>query len=211
MNPDALSAALLAVIAPLAEARRPGAAADLTVADLPLERPRNRDHGDWASNAALKLGKAVGANPREFAQEIATALEATPGVASVEVADGEAVVRIADNGPGINPEIADELFERFARADTSRARQTGGTGLGLSLLGIGLGAVDDLPQQLEDGVEARFGADETALTQRVHPTDGPLDGLLGDGALQQHPRQPRRGPTRSGHRPRPPASPCRTR
>lgn len=53
--------------------------------------------------------------------------------ASVAVTDGVAVVRIADNGPGINPEIADELFERFARADTSRARQTGGTGLGLSI------------------------------------------------------------------------------
>ncbi|WP_336631770.1 MULTISPECIES: arginine--tRNA ligase [unclassified Microbacterium] len=86
MNPDALSAALLAVIAPLAEARREGSSAGLTPSDLPLERPRNRDHGDWASNAALKLGKAVGANPREFAQEIADALVAVPGVASVEVA-----------------------------------------------------------------------------------------------------------------------------
>lgn len=86
MNPDALSEALLAVIAPLAEARREGSSAHLTSADLPLERPRNRDHGDWASNAALKLGKAVGANPREFAQEIADALAQTPGIASVEVA-----------------------------------------------------------------------------------------------------------------------------
>lgn len=86
MNPDALAEALLAVIAPLAEARREGSSAGLTAADFPLERPRNRDHGDWASNAALKLGKAVGANPREFAQEIADALAATDGVASVEVA-----------------------------------------------------------------------------------------------------------------------------
>ncbi|WP_251453174.1 arginine--tRNA ligase [Microbacterium sp. Marseille-Q6648] len=86
MNPDALSAALLAVIAPLAEARRAGAAEGLTPADLPLERPRNRDHGDWASNAALKLAKAVGANPREFAGEIAAGLEAVDGIAAVEVA-----------------------------------------------------------------------------------------------------------------------------
>ena len=70
MNPDALSAALLAVITPLAEARRDGAASDLTVADLPLERPKNRDHGDWASNAALKLAKSLGVNPREFAAEV---------------------------------------------------------------------------------------------------------------------------------------------
>src|SRR6478735_11416928 len=86
MTPDALSAALAAVIVPLAEARRPGSGKDVTASDLPLERPKNRDHGDWASNAALKLSKVVGANPREFAGEIATGLEALPGIASVEVA-----------------------------------------------------------------------------------------------------------------------------
>ncbi len=86
MNPDALAEALLSVIAPIAEARRPGASDGLTAADLVLERPKNRDHGDWASNAAMKLAKAVGANPREFAAEIAAALTETPGVASVEVA-----------------------------------------------------------------------------------------------------------------------------
>lgn len=86
MNPDALSAALLAVVAPLAEARRPGASEGLTAADLPLERPKNRDHGDWASNAALKLAKAVGANPREFATEIAEGLTKVDGIAGVEVA-----------------------------------------------------------------------------------------------------------------------------
>lgn len=53
--------------------------------------------------------------------------------ASVAVEDGDALLRIHDDGPGISPDIADELFERFSRADTSRARQTGGTGLGLSI------------------------------------------------------------------------------
>ncbi|MFD4959405.1 arginine--tRNA ligase [Microbacterium sp. NPDC058389] len=86
MNPEALSAALLAVVAPLAEARRPGAADGLTTADFVLDRPKNRDHGDWASNAALKLAKAVGANPREFAAEIADGLAEVDGVAGVEVA-----------------------------------------------------------------------------------------------------------------------------
>lgn len=86
MNPDVLSAALLAVITPLVEARRPGAAEGLTTADLPLERPKNRDHGDWASNAALKLAKVAGANPRELAAEIAAGLEAVEGIDSVEVA-----------------------------------------------------------------------------------------------------------------------------
>lgn len=86
MNPEELSAALLAVIVPLAEARREGTASALTPADLPLERPKNRDHGDWASNAALKLAKAIGVNPREFAAEIAAGLAQVEGIASVEVA-----------------------------------------------------------------------------------------------------------------------------
>lgn len=44
-----------------------------------------------------------------------------------------ALLRVHDDGPGIDPAIADDLFERFARADRSRARKTGGTGLGLSI------------------------------------------------------------------------------
>jgi two-component system OmpR family sensor kinase len=46
----------------------------------------------------------------------------------------EAVLRVHDDGPGIDPAVADELFERFSRADRSRARKTGGTGLGLSIV-----------------------------------------------------------------------------
>ncbi|HKT57173.1 MAG TPA: arginine--tRNA ligase [Microbacterium sp.] len=86
MDPEALSVALLSVIRPLAEERRPGAIDGLTASDLVLDRPKNRDHGDWSSNAALKLAKQLGANPREFAAQIADALAATPGVASVDVA-----------------------------------------------------------------------------------------------------------------------------
>ena len=46
----------------------------------------------------------------------------------------EAVIRVHDDGPGIDPALQAELFERFARGDTSRARQTGGSGLGLSIV-----------------------------------------------------------------------------
>lgn len=52
---------------------------------------------------------------------------------SVTRAGDDAVLRVHDDGPGVDPAIADELFERFSRGDRSRARKTGGTGLGLSI------------------------------------------------------------------------------
>ncbi|MEV4666983.1 arginine--tRNA ligase [Microbacterium sp. LWO12-1.2] len=86
MNPETLAHALLAVLTPLADERRPGEPLGLTAADLVFERPRNRDHGDWASNIAMRLAKQFGANPRELAQQIADGLAAVDGVASTEVA-----------------------------------------------------------------------------------------------------------------------------
>ncbi|WP_404432003.1 arginine--tRNA ligase [Microbacterium lacus] len=143
MNPDALAAALLAVIAPLAEARRPGSASTLTVADFPLERPKNRDHGDWASNAAMKLAKNLGTNPREFAAEIADGLSSLDGIASVEVAGpgfinirldaaaaGALAQTIVDAGAafGTNDTRADEVINlEFVSANPTGPIHLGGT------------------------------------------------------------------------------------
>ena len=43
------------------------------------------------------------------------------------------VITIADDGPGIDPEVRSRMFERFARGDASRERRTGSTGLGMSI------------------------------------------------------------------------------
>jgi arginyl-tRNA synthetase len=51
-----------------------------------VERPRNPEHGDYATNLALQLAKKVGANPRELAGWLADALNGTEGIASAEVA-----------------------------------------------------------------------------------------------------------------------------
>ncbi|MDN3311498.1 arginine--tRNA ligase [Microbacterium oryzae] len=86
MNPDSLAAALLAVLTPIVERRRPEESFDLAAGDVAFERPKNRDHGDWATNIAMKLAKRLGVNPRELGQEIADALAEVEGVASAEVA-----------------------------------------------------------------------------------------------------------------------------
>jgi arginyl-tRNA synthetase len=51
-----------------------------------VERPRNPEHGDYATNLALQLGKKVGVNPRELAGWLASALTRSAGIASAEVA-----------------------------------------------------------------------------------------------------------------------------
>nr|WP_167739235.1 arginine--tRNA ligase [Kocuria sp. JC486] len=51
-----------------------------------VERPKNRDHGDWATNIAMQLTKKVGRPPREVAEILKGRLEALDGVASVDIA-----------------------------------------------------------------------------------------------------------------------------
>jgi len=64
-------------------------AGDLTVevpADIPLDRPRSREHGDYATPVALKLAKTAGRPPRDIAGVISKHLAGTPGIAAVEIA-----------------------------------------------------------------------------------------------------------------------------
>jgi two-component system OmpR family sensor kinase len=60
--------------------------------------------------------------------------EGTRVTAALGTLEGRAIVTITDTGPGIPAEVQPVLFERFARADTSRSRATGSTGLGLSIV-----------------------------------------------------------------------------
>ena len=69
---------------------------------------------------------------------LANARQHTPPTAPVRVGvrqeNGSVVLEVADGGPGLFPEDATKVFERFYRADPSRARSQGGTGLGLSIV-----------------------------------------------------------------------------
>jgi signal transduction histidine kinase len=53
---------------------------------------------------------------------------------SVAMDDGDAVVRVDDDGPGVPLTDRERVFERFTRLDESRARGAGGAGLGLALV-----------------------------------------------------------------------------
>jgi len=55
-------------------------------AEVTVERPRNPEHGDYATNVALQVGKKAGVNPRELAGWLAEALTAADGIAAAEVA-----------------------------------------------------------------------------------------------------------------------------
>jgi two-component system OmpR family sensor kinase len=57
-----------------------------------------------------------------------------PIVLSVGTRDGEAILEVADTGPGLSEEQKVKVFERFYRADSARTRATGGSGLGLSIV-----------------------------------------------------------------------------
>ena len=78
-----------AISAALAAAVSDGALA-LPVEDVPesvhVERPRQREHGDWATNVALQLAKKAGIAPRALAEDLAARLASTPGIAKVDVA-----------------------------------------------------------------------------------------------------------------------------
>ena len=54
--------------------------------EIPLERPKNREHGDYASSIALQLAKAAGKSPREIAGLLAQELSALPNISKVEIA-----------------------------------------------------------------------------------------------------------------------------
>ena len=102
MTPDDLVDAIkAAIVASLSDGAFVGTVPDEVV----VERPRDREHGDYATNVAMRLAKGAGRPPREVAELIADRLRRADGIAGVDVA-----------GPGfINVSLAAASLGETAR------------------------------------------------------------------------------------------------
>ena len=69
---------------------------------IPLDRPKNRDHGDFATSVALVLAKPSGKAPRAIAEVIAAGLAQDPSIAKVEIAGpGFINITLAQSSQGL--------------------------------------------------------------------------------------------------------------
>jgi arginyl-tRNA synthetase len=114
MTPADLSAAILRIMANLQNAGR------LSALDLPeeivIERPKNREHGDWATNVAMQLGSKFGLNPRAFAELISAEIAKLDGVEKAEIA-GPGFINIT-----LSAGAAGELAKAVVEAGASFGR-----------------------------------------------------------------------------------------
>ncbi|HEX4189956.1 MAG TPA: arginine--tRNA ligase, partial [Marmoricola sp.] len=85
MTPDQLSTTIVSALTSLVDAGRLTLSEGVP-ASVVVERPRSKEHGDYATNVALKLSKQSGTNPREFASLLAEELGRAEGIAAVDVA-----------------------------------------------------------------------------------------------------------------------------
>lgn len=94
-------------------------------------------------------------------------------------------IEVVDHGEGIPDPIKERIFQRFWRADTSRARETGGTGLGLSIVSSIVDALHGSVTVLDTpGGGATFRvafplADERDTAQNLHVDTQPLGRVRG--------------------------------
>jgi two-component system OmpR family sensor kinase len=129
------------------------------------------DH-DWKLDLPEDPVVVVGDSPRlhqVVANLLGNARTHTPPGTSVTLSlttDAcDVVLKVVDNGPGIPQELQSEVFERFARGDTSRSRRGGSTGLGLAIVSAvvrahhGTIAVHSVPGQTEFTVRLPYTAD----------------------------------------------------
>ncbi|CAJ1578730.1 HAMP domain-containing sensor histidine kinase [[Mycobacterium] wendilense] len=108
-----------------------------TVADAHVAGPEHEWNLDLPDEPVVVVGDAARLH-QVLANLLTNARVHTPPGTTVTLAltadDTEALVAVQDNGPGIPAELQPEVFERFARGDSSRSRKGGSTGLGLAIV-----------------------------------------------------------------------------
>jgi len=120
LTPADLSAAIARVLAELVAG---GALPEFELESVVVERPKSREHGDWATNAAMQYGAKAGMKPREFADILAPALAELDGIEKVEIA-GPGFINIT-----LSAGAAGALAKQIVEAGTS-------FGLGDALKGL---------------------------------------------------------------------------
>jgi arginyl-tRNA synthetase len=125
LTPADLSAAIVRILASLQAGGKLGAAQLPT--EVVIERPKNRDHGDWATNVAMQLAGKFGMNPRAFAELLAAELEQVAGVAKVDIA-GPGFINIT-----VSAAAAGEIARVIIEAGDSYGNGTDLTGVKLNL------------------------------------------------------------------------------
>ena len=122
MTPADLAAVIRAALVALLADR--GADVSLVPEAVTVERPRNPEHGDYATNIALQLGKKVGVAPRDLAADLAAALADDPGVAAAEIAGpGFINIRLDSGAQGSLVATVIEQGENYGRGDAMAGRR----------------------------------------------------------------------------------------
>jgi arginyl-tRNA synthetase len=108
LTPTGLAEAIGRILAALQSQGRLGAGE--LPAEVVVERPKNREHGDWATNVAMQVAGRFGLKPRDFAEILAPELEALDAVARVDIA-GPGFINIT-----LNAAAAGELARTIVEA-----------------------------------------------------------------------------------------------
>lgn len=120
MTPEQLAEKILQALAALA------ADGAITVEgglprELKVERPKNPEHGDYATNVAMQLGKRSGMNPRAFAELLAAKLRGDEAITAVEIAGpGFINLRVAADAQG---KVAQAILDAGPKYGTSDSLQ----------------------------------------------------------------------------------------
>jgi arginyl-tRNA synthetase len=125
LTPADLSAAIVRIIAAL-QADGALGAAELP-AEVVIERPKNREHGDWATNVAMQLAGKFGLNPRAFAELLAGELSKVDGIEKVDIA-GPGFINIT-----LSAAAAGELAKAIVESGSAFGRGTDLAGVKLNL------------------------------------------------------------------------------